>query len=88
MLYEQCILGAMAPSHKAETVNQILTNYKKLFNVSHDHFHCGPHATGNQLAKEVASLSTCQEGQNRQEMERSVPCSLPTMVKQSWWQRN
>ena len=24
----------MAPSHKAETVNQILTNHKKLFNIS------------------------------------------------------
>ena len=70
----------MAPSHKAETVNQILTNHKKLFNISRDHFHCGPHAMGDQLAKEIASG---REGQNRQEMERSVPFSLPTMVKQS-----
>ena len=67
----------MAPSHKAETVNQILTNQKKLFTISRDHFHCGPHATGDQLDKEVAFLSTRRERQNRQEMERIVPCPLP-----------
>ena len=63
----------MAPSHKAETVNQILTNHKKLFSISRDHFHCSPNATGEQLAKEVAFLSTRQEGQNRQEMKE---CAL------------
>ena len=78
----------MAPTHKAETVDQMLTNHKKPFTISRNHFHC-TQQTGEQLVRKSLPCQPAEKGKSDNElMERSIPCSLATMLKQSWWLRN
>ena len=66
----------MAPSHKAETVNQILTNHKKLFTISRDHFHCSPHATQRAISNGEGSCLSVDPPRRAKQKRNGKNCSL------------